>query len=124
RRQGVAGGRAALDRHGRVAPIDRSGGARPGILEASPHAAPLRPRVRRVLQVLGLLAAAFVVWLFAIWPPPLWYRTHWPRQTAFMAMRETGRQDGRTAGGSTAASVSYRPVPLDSINPVMQDAVI
>lgn len=69
--------------------------------------------MRRVLQVIGLLAAGFVFWLFAIWPPPLWYRTHWPRQTAFMAMR-AGLTD----------TVRYRPVPLDSITSVMQDAVI
>lgn len=80
--------------------------------------------MRRVLQVLGLLAAAFVLWLFAIWPPPLWYRTHWPRQTAFMAMRETARTDGKTDGRQTTVPVSYRPVPLDSITPVLQDAVI
>ncbi len=80
--------------------------------------------MRRVFQVLGLLAAGFVLWLFAIWPPPLWYRTHWPRQTAFMAMRESGRTDGKTDGRQTTVPVSYRPVPLDSITPVMQDAVI
>ena len=80
--------------------------------------------MRRVLQVLGLLAAAFVLWLFAIWPPPLWYRTHWPRQTAFMAMRETRGTDGKTDGRQATVPVSYHPVPLDSITPVLQDAVI
>ncbi|MBP9198397.1 MAG: transglycosylase domain-containing protein [Gemmatimonadales bacterium] len=69
--------------------------------------------MRRALTVLLALAALFVAWLFAIWPPPLWYRTHWPRQTAFMAMR----------AGDTVP-VRYRPVPLDSIAPVLQDAVI
>ena len=69
--------------------------------------------MRRALTVCLALAALFVAWLFATWPPPLWYRTHWPRQTAFMAIR----------AGDTVP-VQYRPVPLDSIAPVLQDAVI
>jgi monofunctional biosynthetic peptidoglycan transglycosylase len=49
----------------------------------------------------------FVLWLFAVWPPPVWYRTHWPAETAFQAMR--GRSGGPAVGRS------YHPVPLDSI---------
>ncbi len=67
--------------------------------------------MRRAVLALGILAGAFVFWLLAIWPPPVWYRTHWPARTAFMAMRP-------------AQPFHYRPVPLDSIAPVMQDAVI
>ncbi len=33
------------------------------------------------------MGGLFTVWLFAVWPPPLWYRWFWPQQTAFMAMR-------------------------------------
>jgi len=51
-----------------------------------------------------------VLWLFAIWPPPLWYRTHWPARTAFMRMR----------GGDRA----YHPVPLDSVSPAFVQAVL
>ena len=51
-----------------------------------------------------------MLWLFAIWPPPLWYRTHWPARTAFMRMR----------GGDRA----YRPVPLDSVSPAFVQAVL
>ena len=52
----------------------------------------------------------FVAWLFAVWPPPSWYRTHFPGNTAFMQMRGTiGR---------------YRPVPLDSIAPAMAVAAM
>ena len=52
----------------------------------------------------------FVAWLFAVWPPPTWYRTHFPGNTAFMQMRGTiGR---------------YRPVPLDSIAPAMAVAAM
>jgi monofunctional biosynthetic peptidoglycan transglycosylase len=67
--------------------------------------------MRRALLFLAALAGAFVFWLFAVWPPPSWYRTHWPAHTAFMQMRGD-RQ------------VAYRPVPLDSIAPAMQQAVI
>jgi monofunctional biosynthetic peptidoglycan transglycosylase len=73
--------------------------------------------MRRVLLLFGLLAGAFVFWLFAVWPPPMWYRTHWPRETAFMAQRP----DTSPAAHSHRL---YRPVPLDSIAPIMQEAVI
>ena len=62
--------------------------------------------------VAGALAATalFVLWLFAVWPPPVWYRSHFPAETAFMRMRD-----------SVAA---YRPVPLDSISPHFARAVL
>jgi monofunctional biosynthetic peptidoglycan transglycosylase len=54
--------------------------------------------VRRV--VLGT-AALFVVWLFGVWPPPLWWRDHEPRCTAMMRLRTgcrtAGRPDARRA---------------------------
>jgi monofunctional biosynthetic peptidoglycan transglycosylase len=74
--------------------------------------------MRRALIVLGFLAGGFVLWLLAVWPPPIWYRTHWPRETAFMAMRAGTRQ------AQSAAPVHYRPMPLDSIAPAMVEAVI
>jgi monofunctional biosynthetic peptidoglycan transglycosylase len=51
-----------------------------------------------------------VAWLFAVWPPPFWYRAHFPGNTAFMQMR-----------GSIGR---YRPVPLDSIAPAMAVAAM
>lgn len=74
--------------------------------------------MRRVLLVLGFLAGGFALWLLAVWPPPMWYRTHWPRETAFMAMR-AGSEPTRPS-----RPVRYRPVPLDSIAPAMVEAVI
>lgn len=70
--------------------------------------------LRRIL--LGLIAGAglFVAWLFAVWPPPVWYATHFPSRTAFMAMRNREGLD----------RVAYRPVPLDSITPLFPQAVI
>jgi len=45
-------------------------------------------------------AAFFLVWLFGVWPPPVWWRTHEPRCTAMMRLRNdcrTRRPDGLTA---------------------------
>jgi monofunctional biosynthetic peptidoglycan transglycosylase len=75
--------------------------------------------VRIVRQLLLGIAAAsliFVGWLFAVWPPPLWYATHFPSETAFMRMRER----------LPIASLEppYQPVPLDSISPLFLAAVI
>ena len=52
--------------------------------------------VRRV--VLGT-AALFVVWLFGVWPPPLWWRDHEPRCTAMMRLRGSGCARPRAVGG-------------------------
>jgi len=94
--------------------------------------------MRRVLKLFGLGLGGLVLWLLAVWPPPIWYRTHWPRRTAFMS-RTLPSPAGR---GPTAAKTTrngergarnarpdrspllYRPVPLDSIAPFMQEAVI
>lgn len=70
-----------------------------------------RPRLRRLLVAVLVLPAAFLTWLLAVWPPPIWYRTHWPATTAFMTMR-----------GGDPARRRYRPVPLDSIARSLRDA--
>jgi hypothetical protein len=98
--------------------------------------------MKRIIRAAGIAAIAFLGWLFAVWPPPLWYRTHWPAETAFMWMRRTGGQaDRRTvtarrSAGSrppaTAresfralpASRLYLPVPADSISPFVAEAVL
>ncbi len=74
------------------------------------------------LRAAGLLLALFLIWLLAVWPPPVWFRSHWPARTAFMAMRHAG---GRvSAAGNAGRGPSYVPVPLDSIAPVMVEAAI
>ncbi|MFN8653319.1 MAG: biosynthetic peptidoglycan transglycosylase [Gemmatimonadales bacterium] len=65
-----------------------------------------------------------MLWLFAVWPPPVWYRTHWPRETAFMA-RPIDRPPLKKGGPpAPAPPLRYRPVPLDSIAPALQEAAI
>jgi len=71
-----------------------------------------RAGLRRLLRWTLLPPAAFLGWVLAVWPPPIWYRTHWPAQTAFMAMR-----------GGDPARRHYRPVPLDSMARMLRDAV-
>lgn len=80
---------------------------------------------RTIVRWAAIAGGAFLLWLVAVWPPPLWYRTHWPAQTAFMSMRGNAMDGGAGGqGGSGAAGrrgrgfparPAYRPVPLDSI---------
>jgi monofunctional biosynthetic peptidoglycan transglycosylase len=69
------------------------------------------------LRIFGFSGAAFLFWLFAIWPPPLWYRTHFPRETAFMAMR-------RGQAEEEGPERRYQPVPLAQIPRSMQAAAL
>jgi monofunctional glycosyltransferase len=66
------------------------------------------------LLLLLLPPPLIVAWLFTVWPPPSWYRTHWPKETAFMSMR---RAEGHPVR-------RYHPVPLDSIAAAMQTTVL
>ncbi len=75
--------------------------------------------MRRILAAAAALAAAFLLWLGFVWPPPSWWRTHWPARTAFMAMRE----HQLAAAGRTGAP-SYDPVPADSMSPWLARAAI
>lgn len=69
--------------------------------------------LRRTLLGAALMAALFVAWLLAVWPPPLWYATHFPARTAFMAHH-----------GIDSVAQRYDPLPLDSIAPSMVTAVL
>lgn len=60
---------------------------------------------------LGIAAAVFV-WLFGVWPPPVWWRDHWPQETAMMRLH-----------GDTLRP-AYHPVALAEIAPVVQRMVI
>lgn len=81
----------------------------------------------RAVRWIAIAGGGFLFWLVAVWPPPLWYRTHWPAQTAFMSMRGNAVSDGGGAGGQRGSGAAkrrgggfpsepaYRPVALDSI---------
>ena len=82
--------------------------------------------LRTAVRWTAIAGGVFLLWLMAVWPPPLWYRTHWPAQTAFMSMRGNAL-DGGAAGPRGRGAVkargrgfpdepTYRPVPLDSIS--------
>lgn len=51
-------------------------------------------KARSAARVLLVAAALFVVWLFAVWPPPIWWRSHDPRCTAMMRLRADCRMGG------------------------------
>ena len=57
-----------------------------------------------------------LVWLFAVWPPPVWWRAHWPRETAMM--REAA------AGRAPASRPAVRPTALGQVAPALQRMVI
>src|SRR5438067_2460649 len=65
-------------------------------------------------------AGLALVWVLGVWPPPLWWRGHWPRETAMMREAE-GWNDGRTER-SNAPSV--HPTALRAISPMLQRMVI
>ncbi|HZH41212.1 MAG TPA: biosynthetic peptidoglycan transglycosylase [Gemmatimonadales bacterium] len=65
-------------------------------------------RARRWTLGIGALV---VIWLFGVWPPPVWWRSHSPRVTAMM------REDPPAPAG-------VHPLPLSFIAPVMQRMVI
>ncbi len=45
------------------------------------------PKARIAGRVLLVGGALLVAWLFAVWPPPIWWRSHTPRCTAMMRLR-------------------------------------
>src|SRR5438094_873041 len=69
-----------------------------------------KPRNARRLA-LGIVGAA-LVWLLGVWPPPVWWRDHWPRETAMMRQAEH------------SVLPSFRPTPLAEISPVLQRMII
>jgi monofunctional biosynthetic peptidoglycan transglycosylase len=69
----------------------------------------------RVVRAIGLggagLCLLLLVWLFFVWPPPSWYRTHWPARTAFMEMRQR-----QLLAAHQATPRRYLPVGPDSMS--------
>ncbi len=75
--------------------------------------------LRRAAAGVGLAAGAFVLWLGFVWPPPSWWRTHWPARTAFMALRESQYRSLRRV-----PPPAYDPVSADSISPWLRRAAV
>ncbi|MGE0553226.1 MAG: biosynthetic peptidoglycan transglycosylase [Gemmatimonadales bacterium] len=71
-----------------------------------------------------------LLWLFAVWPPPIWYRWVWPGETAFMALRD--RQASQLASHPQRRRESedgplerrYQPVRAERIDPDVFAAVL
>ena len=51
-----------------------------------------------------------LAWLLGVWPPPVWWRDHWPEQTAMMRLRDSGG--------------AYQPTPIARVPGVLQRMVI
>lgn len=78
--------------------------------------------IRRTLLVLLLVGGG---WLWFVWPPPVWYRWAWPKETAFMAMRRHAAESAPSATrGSAPAQRRYEPVALSQIAPFIKSAVL
>jgi monofunctional biosynthetic peptidoglycan transglycosylase len=75
--------------------------------------------LRAVVLSLVLLLLLGAGWLVFAWPPPFWYRTHFPSSTAFMRSRE---RQYRAARDTTP--LRYRPVSLDSITKWLPQAAV
>ena len=56
------------------------------------------------------LVGLVLVWLLGVWPPPVWWRDHWPEQTAMMRLRDSGG--------------AYQPMPIARFPNALQRMVI
>src|SRR5438034_7007651 len=65
-----------------------------------------------------------LVWLVGVWPPPVWWRDHWPRCTAMMREASDGRTVGQTGGRPQSDCFTVRRLPLTDISPLLQRMVI
>ena len=75
--------------------------------------------VRRAALGALLVCLACLLWLGFVWPPPSWWRTHWPSETAFMALRAAQL---RAAG--EAIPRRYHPVDSAAISPWLRRAAV
>lgn len=75
---------------------------------------------RRVL--LGTTALA-LVWLFGVWPPPVWWRDHEPRCTAMMRLRDDCAM-GRWADGRVGGRRSSQPIRPSAHPPILLERMV
>ena len=74
-------------------------------------------------RLLAAAAGGAALWLFGVWPPPVWWRTHWPEQSAMMRRAPVPRR-GQPAPSTRPAGARYDPTPLPEIAPVLPRLVI
>src|SRR5438034_7671001 len=94
-------------------------------VEMSRDMADAKPRKARAAALGTALLA--LVWVSGVWPPPLWWRDHWPRETAMMRQRSDGRTVGRSDGAARplpSDGPTVRPTDLKDISPLLQRMVI
>src|SRR6266699_4067355 len=87
-------------------------------VEMSRDMADAKPRKARAAALGTALLA--LVWVSGVWPPPLWWRDHWPRETAMMREVERGK-DGPVERSSAP---SVHPIALKDVSPLLQRMVI
>jgi len=80
------------------------------------------PRKARA-AALGIALVA-LVWLFGVWPPPLWWRDHWPHETAMMREETDCRTGGPADGNRRSDCPTVRRIPLSDVSPILQRMVI
>src|SRR6266705_1362434 len=94
---------------------------------ASPLEHPTVANRHRLRRALGGVGLALLLWLFGVWPPPVWWRNHWPRCTVMMRAHAGVWRAGGQAGATAPAPQpcpSYRPDPLGALSPLLQRMVI
>src|SRR5437588_10955478 len=91
-------------------------------VEMSRDMADAKPRKARA-AALGSAGLA-LVWGLGVWPPPLWWRDHWPRETAMMREVSDGRTVGRSDRNAPSDCPTVRPSALKNISPLLQRMVI
>ena len=74
-------------------------------------------------MALGTVGAV-LVWLCGVWPPPVWWRDHWPRCTAIMREAADDRTGGGPLGGPQSSCPTVRPTAVEQISPVLQRMVV
>src|SRR5439155_138128 len=81
-----------------------------------------KPRKARA-AALGTAGLA-LVWVLGVWPPPLWWRDHWPRETAMMREVSDCRTVGRSDRNAPSDCPTVRPSALRDISPLLQRMII
>jgi len=76
---------------------------------------------RSAKRVLLGTSALVVVWLFGVWPPPIWWRDHEPRCTAMMRLRDDCRMGGNRRSQPIRPS-AHPPAVLERMIIIAEDS--